>query len=133
MYEVSHFFEDSKMDSYTDLIVPNAPFFYSLKISENLTVFWCFKRVQKGALNKWVNNYQICSNELFHSKDKSPGEISDSMLELITNLEPITISFFVSNMLKPGTLLKVTLLHRRFSYFLNCANGTKSRKTPHLL
>ena len=111
------------MDSYTDLIVPNAPFLYSLKISENLTV----------ALNKWVNNYQICSNELFHSKDKSPGEISDSMLELITNLEPITISFFVSNMLKPGTLLKVTLLHRRFSYFLNCANGTKSRKTPHLL
>ena len=29
---------------------------------------------------------------------------------------------------KPTTLLKVTLLHGCFSYFLNCTNGTKSRK-----
>ena len=29
---------------------------------------------------------------------------------------------------KPATLLKVTLLHGRFSRFLNCTNGTKSRK-----
>ena len=26
-------------------------------------------------------------------------------------------------------LLKITLLHRYFSCFLNCTNGTKSRKT----
>ena len=30
---------------------------------------------------------------------------------------------------KPATLLKVTFLHGCFSYFLNCTNGTKSRKT----
>ena len=33
---------------------------------------------------------------------------------------------------KPATLLKVTLLHGRFSRFLNCANGTESRKTSKL-
>ena len=32
---------------------------------------------------------------------------------------------------KPATVLKVTLLHGYFSRFLNCANGTKSRKTSH--
>ena len=32
----------------------------------------------------------------------------------------------------PATLLKVTLLHRCFSCFLNCTNGTKSRKTSHI-
>ena len=31
-------------------------------------------------------------------------------------------------MLKPATLVKVTLLHGCFSRFLNCTNGTKSRK-----
>ena len=30
---------------------------------------------------------------------------------------------------QPATLVKVTLLHGRFSRFLNCTNGTKSRKT----
>ena len=30
------------------------------------------------------------------------------------------------------TLLKVTLLHGCFSRFLNCTNGTKSRKTSHI-
>ena len=30
--------------------VPTAPFLYSLKASENLKVFWCFKGVEKGAL-----------------------------------------------------------------------------------
>ena len=35
-------------------------------------------------------------------------------------------------LLKPATLLKVTILHGCFSRFLNCANGTKSRNTSHL-
>ena len=30
---------------------------------------------------------------------------------------------------KVAGLLKVTFLHGCFSYFLNCTNGTKSRKT----
>ena len=34
---------------------PNAPLLYPLKISENLTVFWCFQGVEKGCIgNKWV-------------------------------------------------------------------------------
>ena len=35
--------------------VPNAPFFYPLKTSENRKVFWCFQGGEKGCLgNKWV-------------------------------------------------------------------------------
>ena len=34
---------------------------------------------------------------------------------------------------KPVTLLKVTLLHRGFSCFLNSKNGLKSRKTLHMI
>ena len=34
---------------------------------------------------------------------------------------------------KPATSLKVTFLHGCFSRFLNCTNGTKSRKASHLL
>ena len=30
-------------------------------------------------------------------------------------------------------LLKVTLLHGRFSHFLNCTNGTKSRNVSHII
>ena len=37
--------------------VPNAPFLYPLKTSENLTVFWCFQGIEKGYVgNEWVNN-----------------------------------------------------------------------------
>ena len=36
--------------------VPNAPFLYPEKTSENLTVFWCFWGVGKRCIgNKWVN------------------------------------------------------------------------------
>ena len=36
--------------------VPNAPFFYSLKTSENPKVFWCFQGVEKGCIgNEWLN------------------------------------------------------------------------------
>ena len=36
--------------------VPNAPFLYPLKTSENRKVFWCFQRVEKGCTgNEWVN------------------------------------------------------------------------------
>ena len=34
--------------------------------------------------------------------------------------------------LQPVTLLKLTLLHRCFSHFFNCTNGTKSRNAPHI-
>ena len=32
----------------------------------------------------------------------------------------------------PETLLKLTLLHECFSRFLNCTNGTKTRKASHM-
>ena len=36
--------------------VPNAPFTYPLKTSENLQVFWYFQGVEKGRIrNKWFN------------------------------------------------------------------------------
>ena len=34
---------------------------------------------------------------------------------------------------KSSTLLKVTLFHGCFSRFLNCTNGTKSRKVSHMI
>ena len=34
--------------------------------------------------------------------------------------------------MKPAFLLKVTLLHEDFSRFLNCTNGTESRKASHI-
>ena len=41
---------------YFNPFVPNAPFLYPLKTSENLKVFWCFQGVEKGCIgNKWVN------------------------------------------------------------------------------
>ena len=39
---------------------------------------------------------------------------------------------YFSKVAGPATLLKVTLLHRCFSRYLNCANGNKSRKTSHI-
>ena len=41
--------------------------------------------------------------------------------------------FYQRCRLKPTTLLQIAaLLHRCFSRFFNCTNGTKSRKTPHI-
>ena len=35
--------------------VPNAPFLYPLKTSQNRKIFWCFQEVEKGCIgNKWV-------------------------------------------------------------------------------
>ena len=35
--------------SWLNSFAPNAPFLYPLKTSKNLTVFWCFQGVEKGA------------------------------------------------------------------------------------
>ena len=35
--------------------VPNSPFLYTLKTTENLTIFWCFQGAEKGCIeNEWV-------------------------------------------------------------------------------
>ena len=43
-------------------LFPMHPFSSPLKISENLTVFWCFQGVEKGCIrNKWVNRIYVNS------------------------------------------------------------------------
>ena len=38
-------------------VVPNAPFLYPLKASENCKVFWCFYEVEKGGIgNEWIKD-----------------------------------------------------------------------------
>ena len=40
--------------------IPNAPFLYPLKTSENRKVFWCFQGVEKGYIrNKWVKFWWV--------------------------------------------------------------------------
>ena len=49
-------------------LVPNAPFLYPLKTSENLSVFWCFQGVKKGCIGKeWVKETQARRNEWHQS------------------------------------------------------------------
>ena len=44
------------LKSLVNLFVPYALFLYSLKTSENLTVFWSFPGVDKGCIgSKWIN------------------------------------------------------------------------------
>ena len=54
-----NFSKQYKIDTFNNRtlspFVPNAPFPYPLKRSENLTVLWCFKEVEKGCTgNKWI-------------------------------------------------------------------------------
>ena len=45
---------------YINPFVPDAPFLFPLKTSENLTVFWCFQGVEKGCTaNEWVRDERI--------------------------------------------------------------------------
>ena len=45
-------------------LFPHALFLYPLKTSENLTIFWCFQRVERRRIgNKWVK--LLCAHILF--------------------------------------------------------------------
>ena len=71
MYINSLYFHQTS-NAYVELnpFVPNAPFFYTLKTSDNLTVFWCFLEVKKGCIgNKWVKMFII--QFAFHKKIES--------------------------------------------------------------
>ena len=67
------------------------------------------------------------------------SNICDTLLNLVPFVQfkkrekkPAGFSNFTKvKLLKPATLLKVTLLHGCFSRFLNCTNGTKSCKALH--
>ena len=42
-------------------LVPNAPFLYPVKTSENRTAFWCFQGVEKRCIgNEWVKYGIYC-------------------------------------------------------------------------
>ena len=46
--------------------ISNAPFLYPLKTSENLTIFWCFQRVEKGCIwNEQVKEKETLFKLLF--------------------------------------------------------------------
>ena len=56
--------------------VPNAPFLYPLKTSENLTVFLCFQGVQKECIgNEWIKISRVSFECLYKSAIKSCGLI----------------------------------------------------------
>ena len=59
-------------ENYVNSFVPNAPFFYPLIISENLTVFWCFQGVEKGCI---VNKCVIIYLQFYHAVQ----ELGDSL------------------------------------------------------
>ena len=47
----------SVLSSSLNQVLPNAPFLYTLKTSENLTVFWCFQGIEKGCTRyRWVEH-----------------------------------------------------------------------------
>ena len=43
---------------FFNTFIPNAPFPYPLKTSENRKIFLCFQGVEEGCIgNEWVNNF----------------------------------------------------------------------------
>ena len=54
MMEILDNFENFIYNKFNSF-VPNAPFLYHLKTSENLVLFWCFQGVEKGCVgNEWI-------------------------------------------------------------------------------
>ena len=49
-----------------NLFVPNAPFLYPQKTSENLTVLLCFQEVEKGCIGKELVNLE---GKIFNTKE----------------------------------------------------------------
>ena len=76
-----------------------------------------------------------CKNLAFSGiswKLKMPWTIRYHLCNL-RNVKNIHGRVLVLVNLQAATLLKVTLLHERFTGFSNCTNGNKPRKAPHSL
>ena len=59
-----------------NIFVPNAPFLYPLKTSENRKVFWCFQGLEKGCIgNKWVNPTGIYFFKVYYRNTETKYEI----------------------------------------------------------
>ena len=54
---------------FVNPFIPNAPFLYPLKASENRKVFWCFQRVEKGCIgNEWVKIVSLVQGQAWESE-----------------------------------------------------------------
>ena len=61
------FWANFLMLCYINPFVPNAPFHYPLKRSENRKVFWCFQAVEKGCIRKeWVKQFFTVFEDYFY-------------------------------------------------------------------
>ena len=70
--------------------VPNTPFLYPLKTSENRNIFWCFLGIGKGCIgNKWVKR-TFKTGTRSRINELAPSNLSHSAL----NNRDITISNF---------------------------------------
>ena len=55
--------------------IPNGPFLYPLKTSENRKVFWCFQGVEKGCIrNKYIKSNKEPSYRILHYIGKYGSE-----------------------------------------------------------
>ena len=55
----------------TKPFVPNAPFLYPLKTSENFKIFWCFQGVEKGFIgSRWVTSIDVKQRDSSSKQNK---------------------------------------------------------------
>ena len=83
----------SKWQKYINPVVPNAPFLYPLKASENRKVFWCFQGVEKG----WIGNKRVKHIE---------GEKNPKWLWFFHTFRNFTKSIFSENFKSSGQPLQ---------------------------
>ena len=60
--------------SHFNPFFPNAPFLYPLKISDYLTVFWCFQEIQKGCIGNECVKYNFWWTRVSKNLGK-PGKL----------------------------------------------------------
>ena len=102
--------------------VPNAPFLYPLKTSENRKIFWCIQGIEKECLEKkWVNqenqSFYECTNSFIYFIEvlNSIESTNDT-----TDDDPYITANDSSN---PKVCEKVYLtFYYIFLYFLKCNN-----------
>ena len=72
-------------------------------------------------------------NRWFRNKETMEKASDPDYATLLVTLCAIWYHLYHLKNIKRTTLLKITLLNGCFSRFLNCTNGTKSRKASHLI